>query len=612
MSYQESNDREFYHMLPKGIGFKGVWTKLSTEQLAREFYYNLSEDERKLWDLIFQEVRLGQSDESDKWDELADKISCVLASERESFLKLCGFASNRLNEAEDILYLKASFICKTRLEKQEDILDILLADQDVIFTSNDESYRINTINSENKKVWTPLSDPNNSKCRRELYYGLNAWGTVNKGDIEIYMAILKYISNLASKHHQNIRDWLKTQFPNELPVKECVSILQQMVPQYEVTDEICVQLFYKVLPEYVDKIALYRQEWYRPTNISGAKYQAPARLFISYKARLRRLKRLKNGFKHEIDPILSLDQCRAFSITSEKHMPHKEIAYLIRDFFAQIDIQLKADTKGILEERVAWAMEQNWVPDMLKPVFLTYMTICCKQGITTGTEYLVPTNPPVYDARIGKPPQRYAQLTLLSRLCDMFSIGPDDRLKNWEQYLYWQGKLILSAEEAQFWRTQLGENYESLPAIGFQLCCADYMKDCVPLHLENLLYDRGSKLWNTGYYKFWTANQAIIREQSKQLTQNHPEIVTKYRQRWRHAKDYYFEGKGWLNEVLENQVFIDMSAFDIFSGYNWVELKRLILETELQLAVCSEARTILIKLCERIYRLHPSLFQDIT
>lgn len=622
MRYSNS-ETGFYHMLPRGIGFKETGSDLSVDLLISECKKDLSEDDLKLWNIIFQEIPPSQAaDAADVWEKLADRIMNELAKERQNFLALANCAASRLNEVEDTLYIKPAYICKTQSKMDQKILDILLADQDVIFTSNDEAYRISTINDEIKKAWNPLSY--NPKQRKEIYYGLSVWGirSINKGDMEIYISLLDKIFTMAAKNHQNIPDWLQTHCPNELPVDAQIEIFKKMVPKYEITPQICKILRQDVLPEYIKRIKLYSQKRYRPTHISGLKYQAAAKLLISYKARIRRLNQLKEGYQCELKPVLRLDQCKYFAVDSKIYHPPdgvkvdpkiyqfcEDIAVLIKGFFDQIGIPLKSNP-NLIEERVAWAIEQDWIPKGLKPVFLTYMTVCCGQGITRYIEYPIQSKLSVYDGRMGKPHQRYAQLMLLSRLCDALSISPEDRLKNWNQYLYWQGKTILSTDEVRFWREQLGKDYESLPAIGFQLCCADYMKDCIPLHLEDLLYDRGSKLWNTGYYNFWTANQAAIQKSSSLLAQKYPKVVTEYRQQRRHAKTYYFTGKNWLNKILAEKIPIDLQEFDSIPECNKNELKRLILETELQLAVCNKARTVLIKLCKKVYDLDSNLFQE--
>lgn len=605
---------DLYYMPPKGKGFGDVWPGLPTDKLSKEFQNDLSEEDLKLWNIVFQPIRSTQTHKT--WEKLGNTIGCYLYEERERFLSLCDFSTKRRNEIEDVLYLKPAFICRTHLKNNEDILDILLADQDVIFTSNDEFYRTLTINDENEKAWNEIYY--DSKTRRELIRDhLSAWDkqSVSVSDQQVCKALIDRIAALAAKKHLSIYSYLETQYRNRaIPTDDCVAWLQQLVPECaeKITPIICVLLFQDVLPEYIKKDNLYRERWYRPTHLSGYKYQIPAQLFINYKARLRRLKRLKDGFKKEINPILQMERCRFFSIDSENHVPNNEITDWIREFFVQIGSPLNEDNKKRLEERIAWAMEQSWVPDGLRPVFLTYMTICCGRGITGGKEYPIPERFPVYDSRMGKPHQRYAQLILLNRLCDTLAIGQEDRLKNWEQYLYWQGKTILSADETQFWRDRLGEDYESLPAIGFQLCCAEYMQDCVPPHLEDLLYDGGSALWKNGYHKFWTANQQIIKKRSVQLAQTHPKIVTEYRRQRKQAKRYFHTGKDWLNKVLTDQISIDLNEFNVDPKFNEDELKRLILETELQLAVCSEARSILVKSCKKVYQLDPSLFQELT
>lgn len=252
-------------------------------------------------------------------------------------------------------------------------------------------------------------------------------------------------------------------------------------------------------------------------------------------------------------------------------------------------------------------MNQPSIPSKLQPAFLTYMVICCNLNVALGGDCCV-KSPPIFDLRYGKCKQRHFQLVLLNQLCDILSASKEDRMENWVQYLAIQGSKILSVEEAQFWKQQLGTEYEQFPVIGFQLCCVDCIEECVPLHLERLSYDSVSLLHLGGYHDFWEQNQERIRLQAENLKKYHPKILKEYKKFWSKPKEYYLKGKEWLKERMEHDISIDLSEFMEVPACNEDELRRLVLETELQFCLVSDARLKLQKMCVYAYYLNDDIF----
>ena len=113
----------FYHMLPRGIGFKKTGSDLSADLLISDCKKDLSEDDLKLWNIIFQEIPPSQAaDAADVWEELADRIMNELAKERQEFLALVNCAASQLNEVEDTLYIKPAFYLQNSIQDgREDI-----------------------------------------------------------------------------------------------------------------------------------------------------------------------------------------------------------------------------------------------------------------------------------------------------------------------------------------------------------------------------------------------------------------------------------------------------------------------------------------------------------
>lgn len=264
-------------------------------------------------------------------------------------------------------------------------------------------------------------------------------------------------------------------------------------------------------------------------------------------------------------------------------------------------------------------LEQHTISNCLRPVYFLHMVISCSHKISSGEELeLSSIEGPWFDRRKSTSKQRLTQLILLESLCEIFSVVKEDRVPSWQQFLYWQGKTIKSGEEVQFWRRQLEDKYEMLPVIGFQLCCLDYLQNCLPMDLSGLSYNTGGNFGSGfslhlgGYHQFWQDNYNKIQKQAELLSEKHPEYIKEYKMLWNaHPKRYFYERKSWLDILLNGKIEVNLDMFQGASMYDPAELKRLILETELRICVNKEARLILAKSCKRVYGLSEGLFEGV-
>ena len=103
------------------------------------------------------------------------------------------------------------------------------------------------------------------------------------------------------------------------------------------------------------------------------------------------------------------------------------------------------------------------------------------------------------------------------------------------------------------------------------------------------------------------AHTVRIRE-SENLRKQHNKILKQYKKFWNKPKEYFFESKDWLENVMEHDVVIDLSKFDEVPVCDEDELRRLILETELQLCIVRDAQLKLQKMCIDVYGFREGLF----
>lgn len=587
-----NDESGFYHLIPKGVGFEHPTSKVSSEPPDEEV------------------------------NEILGGFDDILERARRDLCDMCGYKLRPYIETQEILYVKALFIvricthlkCECSATQYRAIVNIFLADTGVLFTDADSQFYHGRVNKENISAWTPYF--NDAKKRRILCDALPIYTSkgFRKEDIPLYNGMLDAISTMAAAKHQNMQDWVRRNLPyDESDTAKNLTLLRKMFAAHaqEITHEISEKFFTLVLPEYMSKVALVSDKRFRPDSLPASVDREQAQLFVYYQERLCRLEYLHTQYLKETEvstSILNLKKFKYIAINANGCAEHEpEIRTAIQSFFAQCRISLHDDDKGILQQRIVWAMHQKTIPDALKPIFLVYMTICCNRNITIGIECPV-REPPIFDSRYSKRKQRYFQLVLLRQLCDVLSIDKEGRMDNWKQYLAWQGTNILSIEEVQFWKQQLGQEYDRLPVIGFQLCCTDYIADCIPLHLERLSYDRTSTLHRGGYHEFWIQNQQHIRSESEDLRKQHPQILKQYQKFWNKPKEYYFECKTWFGTVLEHDIYIDLSKFDEVPACNEDELRRLVLETELQLCINKDAQLKLQQMCVDVYGLSRDLF----
>jgi len=415
-----------------------------------------SDEQREHLDMLFANKPPGWD-----WKKSLSNFPQILRKEREDLLALFQHSTARYNEVQKILYLKPLFLNRDfrgfDTITQRKILNILLADQDVLFTGNDDIYRLRIINRENIEAWNKRA--REPKYRRICYDTLPIWNVAKMGEKEkklytLYTSILEKLSLLAGEEHQNIDSYIDTVTRGgKMSPEEKRILLQQKVPDHaeQITLKICNAFFDTVLPNYIDKLELISLDWYKPGYIDFSMYEEQAKLFANYKARLSRLENLADGFESTIQSALQLsmtefidDLCMQGG-TSNCNDNVNKIGKTIEVFFDLREDDagpLTVNPKNILGDRILYILNRQDVPLEHKPALITYMTIYFDRNVSVTGNYesLHNRKGPFYSQRCGIPKQRMAQLALLDQLCDMFSLGKEARLQNFKEFLVWLGK----------------------------------------------------------------------------------------------------------------------------------------------------------------------------
>lgn len=437
-------------------------------------------------------------------------------------------------------------------------------------------------------------------------------------------------TDLTETGERNLRKIIKLVIPDEicrqiLPYSEAyckaeenLSLFQELLPEYKdrINANFCRSFVNFVLPDYVKKIQMASEPQYQPKYTDNIDKARVAILFHCYSCRAYLLDNLHSLFFEKQKSELDLSSIESFTLLDKVYTASKyenEIVAAIRAYFNQIDFSLGNDSRDYLVRRVQWASKMRLQNDTLRPALFLYMVISCKGNLVSGRDIRIPkqTAGPWYSGTTADHPrQRTAQLILLDKLCGIFQLSQEDRIKNMNLFLFWQGKEIQSIAKLNYWQEQLSGDYTRIPIIGFQLCCRDYMRDCLSPHFEDLSYTTASPLHLGGYVAFWNDNQEVIQKQTKSLGMKYPALVTEYKKLWKNPCKYFYDSVQWLEEHLEADCKIALEEFRYSDEYNESELSRLILESEFRLCICSQARSRLIKMCESTCNLKPVLFAE--
>ena len=583
-----------------------------------------------------------------KRDEARRILNKWLKKERIEFIKLCYEAAEKTSDRiEEQLNVEAKFIkSKTfpqKPEKAKIYLGSILADNRVLFAEENEEYR-------NKKVNATLIKDYNQRYRysgKPLEYIRNAKELKNlPSDTGEKFVTLFYKFVEYAIQYQELLDKGDDDV-SSISIHDFVMIANHDLETIAIHDlklsEGQLKIFFDSIFDQAQFYLEKRPVTESPKKLAPAIYGERGVKLTYYKVRKLRLEKLMNGFYLKSNSFLNLKTLNIeyFSIEADNDpsSPHmKSVCDAILRYFQNLDpakplLDLNSKTYirklKTLKNRILWAerkVPRNWLP-----VFLTYMTKCCRYSLTIEKEVSVKSTATEQSCQ-----ERYFQITLLKELCDCFRLTKSEYKANINQYLYWCDKYIKSLNEANLWREILSENkiqYEDIPSIGFQLCCLDYLQERTIPNLEKLSYRSVSVSHLGGYNEFWELNQGKIMA-GAETVKEYPQIIDNYLKLLDNPKTLRrIEPDGddgmtyrmkFLDDMVEQYIPIDLSGYSIPKVYddltntkkaavlkNVKDLKRLILETQLKICINQRSIKLLQNGCVSIYGFSRYLFKSL-
>lgn len=155
---------------------------------------------------------------------------------------------------------------------------------------------------------------------------------------------------------------------------------------------------------------------------------------------------------------------------------------------------------------------------------------------------------------------RYELIRLLDKFHDSYELNMDERVHSWNDFFYYKEIDILSSDEVAFWREYLGDKYDRLPAIGFQLYFVDCVESCMPIDRERLQAYKKTDCAIKEYIDCVKNIKEVHDEESREIT----EIIDK-------CKRIYVEDIGIIDFTeMFQKIWSDLS-YDSFSYYIFLE-----------------------------------------
>ncbi len=567
-----------------------------------------------------------------KRDEVRRMLNKWLNAERVEFLKLYYEAAEKTSDRiEEQLNVEAKFIkSKTPpkdAKKARIFLSSMLAGSHILFAEENEEYQNKKANA------VPIKDYNwrykYSKKPLEYIRSTKEVKSLPAGTGEKFVTLFCRILESAIQYQES---------------QESLDKRDDVVPTIPIGD---LKLSEGQLKIFFDSIfpqaLLYLREkptTESPKRLAPAIYGERGVKLAYYKVRKLRLEKLMNDFYQKSNNSLNLKELdieyfipEADNDPSSPHM--QSVCDSILQYFQNLnptkpllDPSSKTYARKLktLKNRILWA--ERKIPKKWLPVFLTYMTECCKYSLTIETE--VTAKNTIMDQSCQ---ERYFQVELLKELCNCFSLTKDECEENINQYLYWCDKYIKSLNEAKLWREILIENeipYEDIPCIGFQLCCLDYLLDRTIPNLEKLSYRSVSVSHLGGYNKFWESNRDKV-VAGAEIVKEYPKIIDNYLELLRNPKTLRRIESGnndrityrmkFLDDMIERYIPIDLNEYSLPEDYldstnpknvsDLKDLKRLILETQLKICINQETIKSLQNKCVSIYGFSRYLFKPL-
>lgn len=422
---------------------------------------------------------------------------------RHELIEAYGYTTKRVNEEAKILSVKAAFINKLpeKLGLAKRALKLLVCDQATLFADNDPFYRSSQVNSIFLSAQKKENREYNKRQDECISRALNFYSKSPEPKARI---LLNEIVKDASKKHISVYDWLYSKRHlkegagrnsqdsiwdlEKLDIDRCREDAEQLLfrcGQSFRTEELDFERFINLAVTFY----IQEQEKLKARCPEASSYRDNSLDSITipaFKRRLACLEALEKEYDSIIPPteaLYKLDSWGNERLNEELKIEQTVSATrsVVCRFLAMV--KLSVGDPDFLDQRIRWALSlssKGMIPVCLRPIFLLNMIMACQRNIfkdpigdlIQSNEIL--TQNPLWFPRIDKACQRYAQLSLLDSLCQIFCLSDDEEKENLREFVSVYGKSMLSWEEILFWRRHLKGNYEFLPQIGFQLCFLNY------------------------------------------------------------------------------------------------------------------------------------------
>ena len=549
---------------------------------------------------------------------------------RHELIEAYGYTTKRVNEEAKILSVKAAFINKLpeKLGLAKRALKLLVCDQATLFADNDPFYRSSQVNSIFLSAQKKENREYNKRQDECISRALNFYSKSPEPKARI---LLNEIVKDASKKHISVYDWLYSKRHlkegagrnsqdsiwdlEKLDIDRCREDAEQLLfrcGQSFRTEELDFERFINLAVTFY----IQEQEKLKARCPEASSYRDNSLDSITipaFKRRLACLEALEKEYDSIIPPteaLYKLDSWGNERLNEELKIEQtvSAIRSVVCRFLAMV--KLSVGDPDFLDQRIRWALSlssKGMIPVCLRPIFLLNMIMACQRNIFKDPigDLIQPneilTQNPLWFPRIDKACQRYAQLSLLDSLCQIFCLSDDEEKENLREFVSVYGKSMLSWEEILFWRRHLKGNYEFLPQIGFQLCFLNYCEQCVQPHYEHLNYRPFSKLHQGGYYRFYRRNRKALRTMSQQVCPKNRSSVHQHKVAWGKPALRGSELEKLLLQLAQHISF-DISSLRSIRRYDLRELELLVLETVLQMQIRQDAIETLMKGFSTIYQ----------
>lgn len=345
-------------------------------------------------------------------------------------------------------------------------------------------------------------------CKKELVKYLEEYeeGLIEKleeKEDKIIENVKEELENLMDNTKENINNMIGNNEELTKRLKRHMGTLNNKMDMY--TNEIAA-----ILEEFVKKLDGDPKEDRKRINEEFPKFLKRYNELSSLNEKFEKSKKNNDDLKNSYKKLIRHLESRSNKGNKELRWGTKEnmldeasgeiiinVKNEIRKFFDHLAMNKELDEKNfnLVENRIRW-IDENVFIEGDKPIFLIGMVMRFGPNFLPNKKM----SKKIYDlfqpcasykgykksekVLYGK--LRYELIRLLDKFHDIYDLNIDERVHSWNDFFCYEGRDILSSDEANFWREYLGSEYDKLPAVGFQLYFVDCTESCMPIYREYL------------------------------------------------------------------------------------------------------------------------------